>query len=123
MLRKTLLMPSVFALSFALFTAPVVADDYTTDITVKLGRGMANTTLGWMELFKNAYNEPAYNGPAYIPVGVVTGIYHTLGRTVVGLVDVVAFLFPSDSLVAPTYVWEDFDHETSYGLPPRRRSY
>lgn len=49
-------------------------------------------------------------------IGVVTGVVHTIGRTVVGLLDVVTFMIPTGpSSVQPQYVWNDFSRETTYG--------
>lgn len=38
---------------------------------------------------------------------------HTLGRTLAGTYDLVTFMIPTQSLVHPEYVWNDFGKETT----------
>lgn len=96
--------------------APACAEDYPAEVTFKLERSLANVAFGWVELFKAAYNEPANNGPMYIPVGLVTGVFDTVGRTMVGVVDLVSFPIPTEPMIHPLYVWDDFEQETTYGV-------
>lgn len=116
MLKKSTgkyLAAAVLALGLA---SPAFAGDYPEDITLKAGRGLANIASGWMELFKDAYNEPAKNGPLYIPVGLATGVFDTVGRTLVGGLDLATFFIPTEPLVQPLYIWNDFNRETTYGV-------
>jgi putative exosortase-associated protein (TIGR04073 family) len=54
-------------------------------------------------------------GPAYgATVGFMTGTVHMLGRTLLGALDLVTFMIPTESLVKPDYIWNHFDRETSY---------
>lgn len=56
------------------------------------------------------------DGPAYgLTVGLVTGIMHTIGRTVFGVLDAATFFIPTQPTVRPPYIWQDFDKETTYG--------
>jgi hypothetical protein len=47
-------------------------------------------------------------------VGMVKGVMHMTGRTLIGALNVATFLLPTDPWVDPQYVWEDFETETSY---------
>ena len=54
-----------------------------------------------------------------ITVGLVKGIMHTVGRTVVGVVELVTFFIPSKDFIEPRYVWEPFEKDTTYGSKKR----
>jgi len=96
--------------------APVFAGDYATNSGAKFSRGLANTATGWGEIPKNIANESrdqnAFVGATY---GTAKGVAHTVGRTAIGVFDLVTFFVPSDEYVHSTYVWEDARNETSYG--------
>ena len=51
-----------------------------------------------------------------ITYGTVKGVFHTVGRTVVGALELGTFFMPSDEVVQSTYVWEDASEETTYDL-------
>ena len=46
--------------------------------------------------------------------GVAMGIMHTVGRSLIGVLDTATFLVPTKSSVNPPFIWEDFSRETSY---------
>lgn len=115
MLAKSMRRALAFATVAVALSMPAVADDYASAVGDKVGRGFTNLALGWTEIAKNAYNEPVYRGPMYAPVGLAKGLYHTLGRTLSGLVDTATFLIPTKPFVHGAYIWEDFNRETSYG--------
>ena len=82
----------------------------------KLGSGFANVATGIAELPKNMIIATEKNGLPYgMTVGLFTGIIHTVGRTVIGALDVATFLIPTGPSVYPTYIWNDFHNETTYG--------
>ncbi|BBL70423.1 hypothetical protein MoryE10_10290 [Methylogaea oryzae] len=110
-MRKALVAGAIAAA----LSAPAFAD-YPSDVAEKFGRGLSNGALGWVEFGKNLYNEPVQHGPLYAPVGLLKGVAHAVGRTLVGAIDVASFLIPSPSFVQPNYVWEHMDTETSYGV-------
>ncbi|QXP83028.1 exosortase system-associated protein, TIGR04073 family [Methylococcus sp. ANG] len=97
---------------------------YAGDVGDKFGRGLANASLGWVEMVKGVGIAASHDGPAFIPFGFVKGLGHTLGRTLSGAFDLVTFLIPTAPLSDPTYVWDRFDQETQYGYfePSKRRS-
>ncbi|HWP01420.1 MAG TPA: exosortase system-associated protein, TIGR04073 family [Methylococcus sp.] len=90
-------------------------EDYAGDVGDKLGRGLANATLGWVELVKGVGIAASDEGPAFIPFGFFEGIGDTLGRTVAGAFEVVTFPIPHAPLTDPVYVWDDFDRDTRFG--------
>jgi len=96
--------------------APVFAGDYATDSGAKFSRGLANTATGWGEIPKNIANESreqnAFMGATY---GTAKGTAHAIGRTAVGVFDLVTFFVPSDEYMNSTYVWDNTDSETTYG--------
>lgn len=95
-------------------STPALAD-YPADTGDKLARGLSNTALGWLEFFKNTYNEPAHNGMLHFPVGLMKGAAHVCGRTAVGVIELVSFPIPSEPLVHASHIWEQAGTETTYG--------
>lgn len=82
----------------------------------KLVNGITNTATGFVELPKTMIITTRRKGALYgLTVGLVTGIMHTIGRTVFGALDAVTFLIPTEPTVRPHYIWQDFDQETTYG--------
>lgn len=106
------------ALALALTTAPVTAEEtgYIRQTADKLGRGFTNSAFGWAELFKNLVNEPTQKGWMYAPVGLIKGVGHTVGRTVLGGLEFATFFIPTPAPVHPEYIWQNPDTETSYGV-------
>lgn len=81
----------------------------------KLVTGIANAATGFIELPKNiiltTQNENIVHG---MTIGLVSGVMHTVGRTVIGVFDVATFLIPTPPSIQPPFVWQDFSVETSY---------
>lgn len=101
---------------FLLFSSQAVASDsYTGDAAEKFVTGIANAATGWLELPKNVILVGQKEGPVYgATVGVAMGIMHTVGRSLIGVLDIATFLIPTKSSVNPLFIWEDFSRETSY---------
>jgi putative exosortase-associated protein (TIGR04073 family) len=108
---------SVLVAGLLFAAAPALAGDYATDSGAKFTRGLANTATGWGEIPKNISNESrdqnAFVGATY---GTAKGTAHAIGRTAVGVFDLVTFFVPTDEYVHSTYVWNDTGNETSYGV-------
>lgn len=93
----------------------VAADSYFSNSSEKLVSGIANVATGWVELPKNIILTSQNEGPLYgITVGTAMGIMHTVGRSVVGVLDAVTFFIPTKPSVNPPFIWQDFSRETSY---------
>ena len=97
-----------------LLASPAFAAD--DNVAAKFGRGIANLTTGWIEAPKNIANESRRHNPVVgLTWGAIKGAAHTVGRTAVGAFDTATFFVPGRSLVHATYVWNDLNHETTYG--------
>ena len=102
---------------FLLSSQVVYAQSYQNIMGEKFVSGIANAATGVVELPKNIVLTSQEKGIHYgLTVGIVAGVAHTIGRTVVGLMDVITFMIPTGpSSVQPQYVWNDFSRETTYG--------
>ena len=80
-------------------------------IGTKLFRGLANTATGWVELPKQFSLSLEESGPQGFGPGVYKGFVHALGRTFVGIYEVVTFpvAVPPDyqPILDPEYVLSD----------------
>ncbi len=114
---KTGIALAVAAAAVFAFGSPAMAGDYANDSGAKFTRGLANAATGWGEIPKNIALESAEsNALVGITYGTVKGAFQTVGRTVVGALELGTFFIPSDEVVQSTYVWENTDEETTYGL-------
>ena len=108
---------SLLVLSALFFAAPyaAIADSYPEKAGAKLGNGVANAVGGVLEIPKTVIVTSRSDGPLYgATVGLMSGILHTLGRTLYGVADMATFLIPTKPLVDPDYIWNDSDRITSY---------
>ena len=100
-----------------LVSQPAMAGDYGDDVGAKFTRGLANTVTGWGEIPKNiALESKQSNALLGVTYGTVKGAFHTIGRTVVGALELGTFFVPSHEVVHARYVWEHADQETRYDL-------
>jgi putative exosortase-associated protein (TIGR04073 family) len=116
---RTMSLVSLFV-ALCMVTAPAaMADDYGNLIANKFASGLANTATGWMELPKNIVNtSQKQNIGLGVTVGLVKGVAHTVGRTVVGAFELATFFIPTPEYIHPRYVWATFDMDTTYGAQP-----
>jgi putative exosortase-associated protein (TIGR04073 family) len=107
----------IAAALFFLTAQTAHAQSYQNIMGEKFVSGIANVATGVVELPKNIVLTSQDKGIHYgMTIGVVSGIAHTIGRTVVGLMDVITFMIPTGpSSVQPQYVWNNFSRETTYG--------
>lgn len=113
---KNMLKP-LLILSALLFFSPQAAmsHSYIEGVGDKLAHGLANTITGIGEIPKNVMIASDEKGVAYgATAGVFTGIFHAIGRTLTGAVDIVTFIIPTKPIIEPDYIWEDWDKETRY---------
>ena len=93
-----------------------MGQSYPTMAGEKLMNGIVNTATGWVELPKTMILTSQRDGVPYgLTVGLLTGLIHTVGRTVLGALDAATFFIPTHPTVYPPYIWQDFDKETTYG--------
>ncbi|MDD5033578.1 MAG: exosortase system-associated protein, TIGR04073 family [Methylococcaceae bacterium] len=97
--------------------APAIeaAENSDPSMGTKLGAGLSNIFLGFIEMPKNVINTSNEANVALgISGGVIKGGLHTVGRVLAGTLDVLSFPLPTESILAPQYVWENFNVETHY---------
>ena len=83
---------------------------FAQDPFTKLGRGVANTLTGWVELPKNIYNTSVQdNAFAGMTLGVAKGAGMSLVRTGAGIYEIATFPFPLPEnyvpILEPEYVF------------------
>lgn len=116
-MRSVVVKLSLVLSVFFFFTTPAAAqqNSYFNNSSERFVSGIANVATGWMELPKNIILTGQKDGPVYgVTIGLAMGIMHTVGRTLVGGLDVATFWLPLKPSVTPAYIWEDFSRETSY---------
>ena len=108
MTRKWLQLTAVHALALGMIT--VSGFCFAQDPFTKLGRGVANTLTGWVELPKNIYatsvEDNAFTG---MTLGLAKGAGMTLVRTGAGIYEIATFPFPLPEnykpILEPEYVF------------------
>ncbi len=81
---------------------------FAQDAFTKLGRGVANTLTGWVELPKNIYSTSVEdNAFAGMTLGLAKGAGMTLVRTSAGIYEVATFPFPLPENYRPILEPED----------------
>jgi putative exosortase-associated protein (TIGR04073 family) len=103
-------------LSGALMTVPSVqADTYIQGFSNKVSQGLANIAFGFVELPKNVINisneQSIFVGMTW---GVIRGVGHSVGRTLVGVGELVTSPIPTKEFAAPAYVWDRFSEDSRY---------
>ena len=89
--------------------------DYGTAISEKLGAGFANFGLGFLEFPKNVVITTNEVNLAFgVTGGMIKGALHTIGRMLAGTVDILTFPLPTEPIVVPQFVWENYTVETRY---------
>lgn len=89
--------------------------NYISTSSEKLVTGVVNAATGIVELPKNIILTTQRDTIAHgMTFGLVSGVMHTVARTVIGVFDVATFWIPTQPSIQPAYVWEDFSTETSY---------
>ncbi len=105
----------IFSILFFFSSQAVAADSYFGNSSEKFVSGIANAVTGWVELPKNIILTTQKEGPLYgVTIGLGMGIMHTVGRSLVGVLDAATFFIPTKPSVNPPFIWQDFSRETSY---------
>lgn len=90
-------------------------ESYGTTISKKLGAGLSNMALGFLEIPKNVVNTSnEVNFALGITGGVAKGILYAGGRVLCGIVDFLTFPAPTEPLTTPQFVWMHFPEETRF---------
>jgi putative exosortase-associated protein (TIGR04073 family) len=91
------------------------ATTYASRLGSKIGYGLMNSVTGIAELPKTVMVTSKTDGIGYaVTAGVVTGLFHTIGRTLSGASDLATFFVPTKPIVQPSFVWESWNKETTY---------
>jgi putative exosortase-associated protein (TIGR04073 family) len=103
---------SPMALAYEKRPTDVAHDDPMAGATRKLGRGLANTTLGWVELFKGMESVGQEKGFwAGATWGPLYGALNAVKRTAVGVGETLTFPAPGpnhyEPVLEPEFVLED----------------
>lgn len=106
-MKKTMLRGSLVA-SLLMFTMTAVC--FAQEPFTKLGRGVANTLTGWVELPKNIYSTSVEtNAFSGITVGLAKGAGMAVVRTGAGIYEIATFPFPIPEnykpVLEPEYVF------------------
>ena len=83
---------------------------FANDPFTKLGRGLANTLTGWVEIPKNIYTTSTEeNALAGMTLGLAKGAGMTIVRTGAGIYEIATFPFPLPenykAILEPEYVF------------------
>lgn len=91
-------------------------ETYGTKVGQKVLRGLSNATLGFFEIPKNMILVTNKSNLLYgLTGGVSLGVLNTIGRTAVGISDLVFFLLPTKPVARPVHPWDSYlEVETSY---------
>lgn len=116
-MKKIFKLLMAVSVLFILSSQAAVAQSYQNIMSEKFVSGITNVATGVAELPKNVILASKEKGVPYgMTIGVVSGVAHTFGRTVVGLFDVITCMIPTGpSSIQPQYVWNNFSSETTYG--------
>ena len=107
---KRILKPLLLSALLFFSTQAAVAANYAVDAGDKLAHGMANLVTGIGEVPKNMVMTTNEKGIGYgLTTGVFSGIVSGIGRSLTGIVDLVTFYVPTEPIITPGYVWQDFD--------------
>jgi putative exosortase-associated protein (TIGR04073 family) len=89
---------------------------YGAKIGHKALNAFVNLTTSPLEIPKNIINVSNQSNILYgITGGLFKGVLNMIGRTGVGVADLVTIPLPTQPIAQPVYVWNDFDVDTSYG--------
>lgn len=114
-MKKIIKLSLALSLLFLFSSQAAASGSYFSMSGEKLVSGVTNVATGFVELPKNVILKSKQEGVLYgVTAGLVTGIMHSVGRTVIGALDVATFIIPTNPTVNPHYVWQDFSRETTY---------
>ena len=93
---------------------------YSEKIADKGLNALANLTTASLEIPKSVIKTMNQSNFFYGWLGgFIKGIVNMLGRTGCGVSDLVTLPIPTQSIISPLYIWDDFDKETTYGAVMR----
>jgi putative exosortase-associated protein (TIGR04073 family) len=94
----------------------IAQQSYADKMEDKALNGITNIGTAILEMPKNTINTVNESNIVYgIVGGAIKGMLHTAGRMTAGLVDLATFWLPTEPILQPGKIWDDFDEETTYG--------
>lgn len=114
--RKTIAVAALaLALSGSSAAWAAESQSYGARLVTKASHGFANMTGGFVEIPKNVTNlSQEHNIFVGMTWGLLRGVGHTVGRTVLGVGEFLTAPIPTDDFVTPGYIWERFSEDTRY---------
>ena len=108
MMKKILQVLGLHVLALVVLLSATVC--FASDPFTKLGRGVANTLTGWVELPKNIYSTSVEdNAFAGMTLGLAKGAGMSIVRTGAGIYEIATFPFPLPedykAILEPEYVF------------------
>lgn len=95
---------------------PAYPQPYEERLAEKAGYGFTNLVTGWIEIPKNVINTSNDSNILFgLTGGVIKGAVHAVARMGGGAFDLLTSPIPTDPIVRPGFVWDDFETDTSYG--------
>ncbi len=89
---------------------------YEDQMADKALNGITNIGTAVLEMPKNTINTVNDNELVLGLIGgAIKGTLHTAGRMAAGVLDLVTFWLPTEPILQPSNIWENFDEETTYG--------
>jgi len=112
---RSILIPIALVTVLAVPVPSRAEDGYGKRFLDKAGHGVSNLLLGWSEIPKNMINISSdTNFLSGITWGLVRGVVHGVGRTVVGAGELISSPIPTNEYVTPAFVWDRLSEDTRY---------
>ncbi|OAI26119.1 MULTISPECIES: exosortase system-associated protein, TIGR04073 family [Methylomonas] len=106
----------IAAFAAAAHAQPGENESYGETVGRKLSSGLANIATASLEIPKNII---IINNQSNVVYGFVGGTFKGLinmgARMGVGVLDLISAPIPTQPIVRPVYVWDDFNADTTYG--------
>ncbi len=115
---KKIIFP-VLLLSLLISSTPSLANEqqsYADKIGTKAINSLSNITTAFIEIPKSIINTTNNSNIVYgLLGGIFKGSVNTVGRILVGTVDLITFPIPTKPVAKPVHVWNNFETDTTYG--------
>ena len=91
-------------------------ESYGEKVGNKALNAFANITTSPLEMPKNIINTMNQSNFFYgVFGGFLKGLVNVMGRAGCGIADLITFPLPTQPIVYPVYIWDNFDVDTTYG--------
>ena len=109
-MKKDMARKAAVGIMVAIVALTIPAVCFADDAFTKLGRGVANTFTGWVEIPKNVHSTTVEDNVfAGVTLGLAKGAGMTIVRTGAGIYEVATFPFPVPQdyrpILEPEYVF------------------